>query len=397
MTTDVFDGCIGIDLGTTFSCVSVWVNDHVEVIPNDLGNRTTPSWIAFLDQECVVGEVAKQQAVPILSEHCMTSNDSSVNDLVIPSYKKICPIMPLKSCLMPKIDPRFKFPSGKKRSRFYQKKISAMVLAKMKANAEAYLGKKVVNAVITVPAYFNDSQRTATKNAGSIAGLNCLRIINQPTASCLCYGLHNKAIKTVLIFDLGGGTLDVSLLELNQGLAEVKATNGNVHLGGEDFDNRLAQHLRKIFEDQTGKKIPDDNSNPLRKLKDCAEITKNRLSQLQRVNVQIDALYEGRDLQCQVTRNTFEARCLDLFTTCLEPIKQVLKDAEMTKKEIDEVILIGGATRIPKVQELLSNFFDGKQLNKSCNPDEAVSSGGHSRNDLNKDRSKWDDQGSVAD
>jgi L1 cell adhesion molecule like protein len=258
---------------------------------------------------------------------------------------------------------------------FKPEEISAMLLSKMRAFAEEYLGKKVSNAVITVPAYFNDAQRTATKNAAQIAGLNCLRIINEPTAACLCYGLHNKGISTVIIFDLGGGTLDISLLELNSGVFEVKATSGNTHLGGEDFDNRLAAHLRSLFETQHKVKIPENCTKSLRKLKNVAETTKNQLSQLQSVRVEIDSLYDGIDFHCQISRSTFEKLCLDLFTECLEPLKKVLGDAELDKKDIDEVVLVGGATRIPKVQEILSSFFDGKQLNKSVSPDEAVSSG----------------------
>lgn len=372
---EIYNGCIGIDLGTTFSCVAVWVNDHVVIIPNDLGNRTTPSWVAFIGTERLVGENAKQQSstnarrtmYDIKRIIGKQYNDPALQDdlrhysFIIKPDNQDRPIIEVE------------FDDGIKT--FKPEEISAMVLAKMRSSAEEYLGKKVVDAVITVPAYFNDAQRTATKNAAQIAGLNCLRIINEPTAACLCYGLHNIGISNVIIFDLGGGTLDVSLLELNNGIFEVKATSGNTHLGGEDFDNRLMTHLRNIFETQQKIKIPDNCIKSLRKLKNVAETTKNQLSQLQSVRVEIDSLYDGVDFHCQVTRTTFEALCIDLFNDCMEPLKKVLNDAEIEKKDVDEVVLVGGATRIPKVQEILTNFFDGKQLNKSVNPDEAVASG----------------------
>jgi L1 cell adhesion molecule like protein len=372
---EVYSGCIGIDLGTTFSCVAVWVNDHVVIIPNDLGNRTTPSWVTFVGNERLVGENAKIQAS---SNARKTLYDikrmigKQYNDATIQEdLQHYTFIVKPDNQDRPMIE--IEFEDGIKT--FKPEEISAMVLAKMRSSAEDYLGKKVVNAVITVPAYFNDAQRTATKNAAQIAGLNCLRIINEPTAACLCYGLHNKGISNVIIFDLGGGTLDVSLLELNNGIFEVKATNGNTHLGGEDFDIRLASHLRKLFETQHKTQIPDNCIKALRKLKNVAETTKNQLSQLQTVRVEIDSLYDGIDFHCQITRTTFEALCIDLFNDCMEPLKRVLADAEIEKKDIDEVVLVGGATRIPKIQEILSNFFDGKQLNKSVNPDEAVASG----------------------
>lgn len=369
---DVFDGCIGIDLGTTFSCVAVWMNDHVEIIPNDLGNRTTPSWVSFVDNERIVGELAKQQANNNIGRTLYDikriigqqySNNILQEDLQHYSFKikpdtQDRPVIEIADV-----------------GDFKPEEISAMVLSKMRTIAENYLGQRVLNAVITVPAYFNDAQRTATKNAAQIAGLNCMRIINEPTSACLCYGLHNRKNCNVLIFDLGGGTLDVSLLELDNGVFEVKATNGNTHFGGEDFDNRLALHLRKLFEQQYKTLIPDTHIKTLRRLKSISEVTKNRLSQLQSVRVDIDALYNGQDFSCNITRSTFENICVDLFDLCLDPVKKVLSDAEIDKKDIDEIVLIGGATRIPKVQEILSNFFGGKQLNKSVNPDESVAAG----------------------
>jgi L1 cell adhesion molecule like protein len=372
---EVYDGCIGIDLGTTFSCCAVWIGDHMEIIPNDLGNRTTPSWVSFSGDERLIGEVAKQQANNNLGR---TLYD--VKRIIGKQFSD--PVLQEDLCnyaFVIKPDnqdrPVIEVDINGTIKTFMPEEISAMVLNKMRVIAENYLGKKVTNAVITVPAYFNDAQRTATKNAAQIAGLNCIRIINEPTAACLCYGLHNKGVHNILIFDLGGGTLDVSLLELNKGIFEVKATSGNTHLGGEDFDNRLVTHLRKVFESQHKKPITDDNTRVLRKLKDHAEITKNRLSQQQSVRVDIDALYEGIDFHCQVTRTTFEAICIDLFNKCLNPIKKVLEDAEIEKKDVDEVVLIGGGTRIPKIQEILTTFFDGKVLNKSVSPDEAVAAG----------------------
>jgi heat shock 70kDa protein 1/2/6/8 len=371
-----FDGCIGIDLGTTYSCVGVWVDDHVEIISNDLGNRTTPSWVAFTDDDRLIGELAKQQASGNAKRTLYDvkrmigkqySDSTLQEDLHHYSFdvRKDDNDRPLIELVQ----------SDGKKVNFQPEEISAMILEKMKKTAEDYLGQIVTKAVITVPAYFNDAQRMATKNAAQIAGLECMRIINEPTAACLAYGLHNKGASNVMIFDLGGGTLDVSLLELNDGVFEVKATSGNTHLGGEDFDLRLAQHLREIFEKKHKRKIPDTQTKSLRKLKDISETTKNRLSQQQSVKVEIDALYEGIDFNHQVTRNTFETLCLDLFMSCLEPVKNVLAFAEMKKEDVNEVVLVGGATRIPKIQDILSTFFDGKQLNKSVNPDEAVATG----------------------
>lgn len=372
---EIFKGCIGIDLGTTFSCVAVWMNDHVEIIPNDLGHRTTPSWVAMIGSERIVGDLVKQQATnnpkgtlydikrfigKSFNDHTFQEDFARYSFLIKPdSHDR----------------PVIEIDLNGERKTFKPEEISAMVLAKMRQIAEDYLGKKVVNAVITVPAYFNDAQRTATKNSAQIAGLNCLRVINEPTAACLCYGLHKKVISNVMIFDLGGGTLDVSLLELDRGVFEVKATSGNTHLGGEDFDHRLVDFLKKVFEVNNKVAIPTTATKSLRKLKETAEIVKNRLSQMQTVQIEIDSLYEGIDFKTQITRTVFEGLCSDLFNDCLDPVRRVLEDAKLTKKEIDEIVLVGGATRIPKIQEILTNFFDGKQLNKSVNPDEAVASG----------------------
>lgn len=252
-----------------------------------------------------------------------------------------------------------------------------MVLTKMKETAESYLGKKVKDAVVTVPAYFNDSQRQATKDAGAIAGLNILRIINEPTAAALAYGLDKnlKGEKNILIFDLGGGTFDVSILTIDEGsLFEVKSTAGDTHLGGEDFDNRLVEHLCKEFERKFRKNLRQ-NPRSLRRLRTAAERAKRTLSSSTEASIEIDALYEGLDFYTKISRARFEELCADLFRATLEPVEKALADAKIDKRRIDEVVLVGGSTRIPKIQNMLQNFFCGKQLNLSINPDEAVAYG----------------------
>ncbi len=375
---ETFNGAIGIDLGTTYSCIGIWVDDRVEIIANDLGSRTTPSWVAFNGHERLIGEVAKQQATsnPLNTFYDVKRligrlyHDQKLQE-ELPQYNfKITPDHNDSPMINAEIDGQIK--------KFKAEEISAMVLQKMKSIAEDYLGKKVINAVITVPAYFNDSQRVATENAAKIAGLKCLRLINEPTAACLCYGLQNKTNANVLVFDLGGGTFDVSVVEINGGIIEVKATNGDTHLGGEDFDHRLVKHLVTQFETKHKCIIQSDSPQgikALRKLKDCSETIKKRLSQMQSVQVEIDSLYGGIDFKSVITRTTFETLCLDLFQSCLEPVKKVLVDADLKATDIDEIVLVGGSTRIPCVQDLLSKFFGGKTLNRSVNPDEAVAYG----------------------
>lgn len=375
---EVFEGCIGIDLGTTFSCVGVWVDDHVEIIPNDLGNRTTPSWVAFNENERLIGESAKQQA----SNNAVNTlfdvkrfigkkiTDSELQDDMEHFPFNIVP----DQNDFPLIEIEYK---GELK-RFKPEEISAMILSKMKQIAEDHLNKKVTKAVITVPAYFNDAQRNATKNAAQIAGLECMRIINEPTAACLCYGLHNKDSHHVLIFDLGGGTFDVSLLELNGGIFEVCATSGDTHLGGEDFDRCLADYLREQFEKKHKVKIPETGrqaDKASRKLKNAAEVAKKMLSQTQKTRVQIDSLYDGIDFSCQLTRSKFELICSQAFQRCLEPVRKVIADAGIQRTDVTEIVLVGGSTRIPRIQELLSEYFGGRTLNKSVNPDEAVAYG----------------------
>ena len=367
---------IGIDLGTTYSCVGVWQNDRVEIIANDQGNRTTPSYVAFTDSERLIGDAAKNQTAmnPINTVFDAKRligrkfSDSKVqDDMKDWSYKVVA-----GSGDKPMI--RVEFHGETKE--FAPEEISSMVLTKMKEVAEGYLGKKVTDAVVTVPAYFNDSQRQATKDAASIAGLNCLRIINEPTAAAIAYGLDKKKEEdtNVLIFDLGGGTFDVSLLNIEGGIFEVKATAGDTHLGGEDFDARLLRHLAEEFKRKHKKDITG-NARALRRLRSACERAKRTLSTTSQTSVEIDSLFEGIDFYTSITRARFEELNADLFRKCMEPVEQVIKDAKMDKSKIDEIVLVGGSTRIPKIQQMLSSFFNGKELNKSINPDEAVAYG----------------------
>ena len=367
---------IGIDLGTTYSCVGVWQNDRVEIIANDQGNRTTPSYVAFTDSERLIGDAAKNQTAMNPTNTVFDAkrligrkfSDSKVqDDMKDWSYKVVA-----GTGDKPMI--RVEFHGETKE--FAPEEISSMVLTKMKEVAEGYLGKKVTDAVVTVPAYFNDSQRQATKDAASIAGLNCLRIINEPTAAAIAYGLDkNKEEDTnVLIFDLGGGTFDVSLLNIEGGIFEVKATAGDTHLGGEDFDARLLRHLAEEFKRKHKKDITG-NARALRRLRSACERAKRTLSTTSQTSVEIDSLFEGVDFYTSITRARFEELNADLFRKCMEPVEQVIRDAKMDKSKINEIVLVGGSTRIPKIQQMLSSFFNGKELNKSINPDEAVAYG----------------------
>ena len=367
---------IGIDLGTTYSCVGVWQNDRVEIIANDQGNRTTPSYVAFTDSERLIGDAAKNQTAMNPTNTVFDAkrligrkfSDSKVqDDMKYWSYKVVA-----WSGDKPMI--RVEFHGETKE--FAPEEISSMVLTKMKEVAEGYLGKKVTDAVVTVPAYFNDSQRQATKDAASIAGLNCLRIINEPTAAAIAYGLDkNKEEDTnVLIFDLGGGTFDVSLLNIEGGIYEVKATAGDTHLGGEDFDARLLRHLAEEF-NMKHKKDITWNARALRRLRSACERAKRTLSTTSQTSVEIDSLFEGVDFYTSITRARFEELNADLFRKCMEPVEQVIRDAKMDKSKINEIVLVGGSTSIPKIQQMLSSFFNGKELNKSINPDEAVAYG----------------------
>jgi len=366
---------VGIDLGTTYSCVGVWQNDRVEIIANDQGNRTTPSYVAFTETERLIGDAAKSQAA--MNAHNTVFDAKRLigrkfTDAAVQSDMKHWPFAVVSG---PGGTPIIKVEYKGEEKTFKAEEISSMVLTKMKDIAEAYLGKEVKNAVVTVPAYFNDSQRQATKDAGSISGLNVLRIINEPTAAAIAYGLDKKGDeKNVLIFDLGGGTFDVSLLTIEEGIFEVKATAGDTHLGGEDFDNRMVDHFltdfkRKYRKDMSG------NQRSLRRLRTACERAKRTLSSSTQAHIEIDSLFDGVDYNATITRARFEDLNMDYFKKCMDPCEKVLRDAKISKAGVDEIVLVGGSTRIPKIQSMLSEFFNGKELCKSINPDEAVAFG----------------------
>ncbi|GMF34056.1 unnamed protein product [Phytophthora lilii] len=366
---------VGIDLGTTYSCVGVWQHDRVEIIANDQGNRTTPSYVAFTDSERLIGDAAKNQVA--MNAHNTVFDVKRLigrkfTDREVQSDIKHWPFKVAKG---PDNKPQLVVQFRGETKTFQPEEISSMILIKMREIAEAFIGKQVKNAVVTVPAYFNDSQRQATKDAGAIAGLNVLRIINEPTAAAIAYGLDKKGGEhNVLIFDLGGGTFDVSLLTIEEGIFEVKATAGDTHLGGEDFDNRLveffvAEFKRKYRKDMTL------NSRAMRRLRTACERAKRTLSTSAQAYIEIDSLYDGIDFNSTITRARFEDLCSDFFRKTMEPVAQVLRDSKLSKNQVHEVVLVGGSTRIPKVQQLLMDFFNGKELFKSINPDEAVAYG----------------------
>ncbi|GAA5847941.1 hypothetical protein JCM8208_002133 [Rhodotorula glutinis] len=366
---------IGIDLGTTYSCVGVWQNDRVEIIANDQGNRTTPSYVGFTDTERLIGDAAKNQVA--MNPHNTVFDAKRLigrkfADQEVQSDMKHWPFKIIDKATKPIIQVEYK---GETKE-FTPEEVSSMILLKMKETAEAYLGGTVKDAVVTVPAYFNDSQRQATKDAGTISGLNVLRIINEPTAAAIAYGLDKKSEgeKNVLIFDLGGGTFDVSLLTIEEGIFEVKATAGDTHLGGEDFDNRLVTHFVGEFK-RKNKKDLSSNARALRRLRTACERAKRTLSSAAQTTIEIDSLFEGIDFYTSITRARFEELCQDLFRGTMEPVEKVLRDSKIDKQSVHEIVLVGGSTRIPRVQKLVSDFFGGKEPNKSINPDEAVAYG----------------------
>merc|ERR1712076_162257 len=368
---------VGIDLGTTYSCVGVWKNDGVEIIANDQGNRTTPSYVAFTDTERLIGDAAKNQVA--------RNPENTVFDAKrLIGRKHSDPIVQADIKLWP-----FKVISGQgdkpmcvvnfqgEDKKFHPEEISSMILTKMKETAEAYLGTKVNDAVVTVPAYFNDSQRQATKDAGQICGLNVLRIINEPTAAAIAYGLDKKGSgeRNVLIYDMGGGTFDVSLLTIEDGIFEVKATAGDTHLGGEDFDNRIVDFCLQDFKRKNRGKDMMENQRALRRLRTQCERAKRTLSSSTQATIEIDSLFDGIDYSCSLSRARFEELNMDYFRNSMGPVEKCMRDSGIDKKNIHEIVLVGGSTRIPKVQAMLQEFFNGKEPNKSINPDEAVAYG----------------------
>jgi len=369
---------IGIDLGTTYSCVGVWQNNTVEIIANDQGNRTTPSYVAFTESERLIGDAAKNQAAMNPTNTVFDAKrmiGRKFSDPIVQADIKLWPYK-VRQGAGDKCEIEVEF-KGETR-RFAPEEISSMVLTKMKTTAEAYLGKEVKQAVITVPAYFNDAQRQATKDAGAISGMAVLRIINEPTAAAIAYGLNKGAVgeHNVLIFDLGGGTFDVSLLTLDDGVFEVKATAGDTHLGGEDFDNRLVDYCVTEFK-RKNKNAADVSKNPraLRRLRTSCERAKRALSSSAQATVEVDSLIDGIDFNSVITRARFEDLCADYFRGTLAPVEKVLSDSKLSRGEVHEVVLVGGSTRIPKVQQLIKEFFNGKEPCKSINPDEAVAFG----------------------
>lgn len=367
---------IGIDLGTTYSCVGVFKDGRIQIIPNEQGNRITPSYVAFNPDtgERLIGDAAKNQA-SLNPKNTVFDVKRLIgrrfSDSTVQHDRQLLPFKILNKEDKPYIEVEIK----NEKKLFAPEEISAMVLGKMKEIAETYLGQQLKNAVVTVPAYFNDAQRQATKDAGTIAGLNVVRIINEPTAAAIAYGLDKKNIEqNILVFDLGGGTFDVSILTLDGGVFEVLATNGDTHLGGEDFDQRVMEHFLKVIKQKFSKDASKDQ-RAIAKLRRETEKAKRALSSVPQVKVEIEALVDGQDFSETLTRAKFEELNIDLFKKTLKPLENVLKDASLKKSDINEIVLVGGSTRIPKVQQILRDFFNGKELNHGVNPDEAVAHG----------------------
>lgn len=362
---------IGIDLGTTFSCVGIFKNGQVEVIPNELGNRITPSVVAFTDEERLIGEAAKNQATvnPTRTLYDVKRLiGRKYSDKTVQYDKKYLPYEIVDRDSKPYIQ----VPNVRGETKVYApEEISAMVLVKMREIAESYSGKKIKNAIVTVPAYFDNSQRQSTKDAGIIAGLNVVRVLNEPTAAAIAYGLDQKEEQNILVFDLGGGTFDVSILTIDEGVFEVIGTNGDTHLGGEDFDQRVLDHFMKLIQKKSNIDISRDK-RAIQKLKREVEKGKRALSSQHETKIEIEDLVEGYDFSESLSRAKFEEINGDLFKKTLEPLKLALEGAGLKKNEIDEIVLVGGSTRIPKIRQLVKEFFNGKEPNTGINPDEAI-------------------------
>ena len=371
---------IGIDLGTTYSCVGVWQDNRVEIVANDQGNRTTPSWVAFSDTEKLVGEPAKQQYSSNPTNTLFDVKRLMGLPFQDPTVQKEIKNLPYEVKSGTKGYPTLCVNYQEENKEFTPQEISAFILEKMKSIAESYIGKSVKNAVITVPAYFNDAQRQATKDAGAICGLNVLRIINEPTAAAIAYGLDQKhdGERHIIIYDVGGGTLDVTLLSIDDGIFEVKATSGDTHLGGEDFDRNLMYHFMDEFQRKNKNKgVSPLSGSPkaIAKLKKECERVKRSLSSATQAHVEIDSLMDGIDFNTTITRAKFEQINGSLFQKCLDCVQKVLMDSKTSKSDVDDIVLVGGTTRIPKMQKLLQDYFGGKALCNTINPDEAVAYG----------------------
>lgn len=365
--------CVGIDLGTTYSVVGVWQKGEVQIIPNEMGNRITPSVVAFTETERLIGDGAKNQ----LSEN-PTNTIYAIKRLIGRKYKDDT-VQRDKKMLSYKVvtdkegKPRVEVTLKGEAKTYTPEEVSAMVLQKMKEVAETYLNTKVKNAVVTVPAYFNDAQRQSTKDAGTIAGLNVVRIINEPTAAAIAYGLNKAEEKNILVFDLGGGTFDVSLLTIDDGFFEVVATNGDTHLGGEDFDNNMMRYFVDMLKKKKSIDVSKDHK-ALARLRKACEAAKRQLSSQPEARVEVDSIAEGYDFSEKITRAKFEEINMDMFKGTLKPVQRVLEDGKLKKSDVDEIVLVGGSTRIPKVQQLIKDFFN-KEPNRQINPDEAVAFG----------------------
>jgi heat shock protein 1/8 len=366
---------IGIDLGTTYSCVGIFRNGAVDIIANDQGDRTTASYVSFQDNERLIGGSAKNVSTSNPENTVYEIKRLIGQNFDDPNLQRDMKLLPYK-IVNDKGKPKVKVNYMNEDKLFSAEEISAMILTKMKDIAESYLGQKVTDCVITVPAYFNDAQRQSTKDAGAIAGMNVLRIINEPTAAAIAYGLDKKDGKArkALIFDCGGGTHDVSLLNIEDGVFEVLATGGNTHLGGSDLDQRITEFLMAEFE-KKHKVSLSSNKKAIRRLVAASEKAKRGLSSSTSTNIEIDAIHEGIDLNVTLTRAKFESLCMDIFQRTIEPVQTVLSDAKLSKSDIDDIVLVGGSTRIPKIRELLSKFFNGKELCQSVNVDECVAYG----------------------